>query len=189
MGCVYLIAFSSKKYYVGMTAHSVERRIREHECLAFGNGKSKRAVHRAMRVHEYSVSVIFRCENSDHLKMMEIQAIKHFGSLAPGGYNLTSGGDGSLSPSESTRMKLSKAGKGRIHSEETRMKISKANSGKKKSKEHVAKMRELMIGRTWSDERKRKFSEFRKGKKFSDEVKKLMSESAFKRWKILKERK
>lgn len=71
------------------------------------------------------------------------------------GYNDTLGGDGSI---------------GRKCSEETKVKISKARKGKKRKPESIEKMRKTITGRKHTEETKRKMSSAAKGKKKSKET-------------------
>ena len=69
------------------------------------------------------------------------------------GYNITSGGE-SNRHAQSSKDKISKANKGRVHTEETKRKWSKMRMG------HSSKLK----GRTLSEEHKRKISESLQGK-------------------------
>ena len=69
------------------------------------------------------------------------------------GYNITSGGE-SNRHAQSSKDKISKANKGRVHTEETKRKGSKMRMG------HSSKLK----GRTLSEEHKRKISESLRGK-------------------------
>ena len=69
------------------------------------------------------------------------------------GYNITSGGE-SNRHAQSSKDKISKANKGRVHTEETKRKWSKMRMG------HSSKLK----GRTLSEEHKRKISESLRGK-------------------------
>ena len=132
------------KQYVGI-AVDFERRRREHI-----SGHGSKIVHQA--IQKYGVdNLIFDVwyeGDEQWIKTMERRAILALDAMAPSGYNLTFGGDGSLGwrASEETRRKMSKARKGKKlgpHSAETCQKISEAHKGKKCSPEVLARLREM----------------------------------------------
>jgi hypothetical protein len=113
--------------------------------------------------------VIAEAQNREELLILEVLAIEFFGTLVPGGYNLTPGGD--FNPSEldwvnkkrSSGMKgrpphpnslaaVILANTGRAPSEEARKKMSAAGKGKPKSEEHRRKIGLALRGRTQSPE-------------------------------------
>ena len=58
------------------------------------------------------VEVLLECSNAD-LDFYETAMIKAYDSLAPRGYNLTSGGEGNKQFSEETRQKLAEYNRGK----------------------------------------------------------------------------
>jgi len=132
------------KQYVGI-AVDFERRCREH---ISGNGSQ--IVYQA--IQKYGIDNL-RFEawyqgDEQWIKTMERRVILALDTMAPSGYNLTFGGEGSLGwrASEETRRKMSEAHKGMKlgpPSEETRRKISEACKGRKCSPEEAGRLREL----------------------------------------------
>jgi group I intron endonuclease len=132
------------KQYVGI-AVDFERRCREHI-----SGRGSKIVHQA--IQKYGIdNLAFEAwyeGDEEWIKTMERRAILALHTLAPSGYNLTFGGEGSLGwrASEETKRKMSEARRGRKlgpHSEETRRKISEARKGKECSPEVLARLREM----------------------------------------------
>jgi hypothetical protein len=80
-----------------------------------------------------------------------------------------------VSPSEETRKKLSKAGKGKKRSEETRKKMSQAFRGKFVSEETKEKVRQANLGKKLSPETIRKREETRR-ERYKNAPKKVLSE-------------
>ena len=99
------------------------------------------------------------CYSEEEMNSDEQYYIKLFKTLWPNGYNLTEGGDGGI-PSEETRIKLSKAkkgkpahNKGKPMSEEQKKKISESHKG----------ISPVNKGIPMSEEQKKKLSEINKG--------------------------
>jgi group I intron endonuclease len=112
------------KKYVGLT-NSLSKRWNKHKNA---NG-SIPALHSAIK--KYGVENFDFCHyadtfGSDAAKFIEINLIRDLGTLAPLGYNLTSGGEGTLNPSIELRSKLSISHKGKLQSEETKKKRSES---------------------------------------------------------------
>ena len=82
---VYLITFSNGKSYVGVTS-DLRRRLREHRTGNF-------AVGAAMRKHSWTAQELF-CGTAEQCFAKEVQFIADLKTLSPGGYNLTTGGEG-----------------------------------------------------------------------------------------------
>jgi hypothetical protein len=85
--------------------------------------------------------------------------------------------------SEETKMKMSKAQKGRKLTEETKRKIGEANKGKYHSEETKKRLSEILngnkrsLGKHLTTEQKKKISETLKGRVFSEEHKRKISEA------------
>lgn len=119
--------------YIGATIQPFEQRLRGH----FDASKTKRNTLLAQAIREFgldnfSSEILRYARNSHELMYLEIQAIKAHGTLAPAGYNMTSGGKGTMDHRllESTKLLISQKAKGRICSEETKAKLSAALKGK-----------------------------------------------------------
>jgi predicted GIY-YIG superfamily endonuclease len=90
---LYVIAFPNNKEYVGMT-DDPRRRVKQHWKDA--RGGSAFAVHCAIRHFggKATFTIIEEAETRDAACELEVQLIAERGTLRPGGYNLTLGGDG-----------------------------------------------------------------------------------------------
>lgn len=160
------------KVYVGQTVSSLQKRWREH-CSAHSEC---RYVSRAIIKYgkeNFEIKVLAHCNSIEEMNHREQYYIKLFNTLAPSGYNLTSGG------SE------------RKFSLETRARISKSNSGvnngffgKNHTKETKLKLSELankrpppFLDRKHSDETKIRIGLAHKGKTESEETKRKKSVS------------
>lgn len=67
-------------------------------------------------------------------------------------------------------------------SEETKIKMSKAQKGKQVSEETREKIRQANLGKVYSEDLKKKMSEVRKGKPKSEATKAKMRKAALRRW-------
>ena len=160
-GIVYCVTNTSNgKKYVGQTTQKLSSRWRYHVKYAL-NG-SGNALHSAIRKYgqeSFTVKLLDSAISQEELNEKEIAHIVRENSLAPNGYNLTTGGD-HFTMSEAARKKISVARTGQTASvrtrqilskshtglkigpppEETRKKISKANTRKKQSSETCKKI-------------------------------------------------
>lgn len=177
MGFIYKITNNiNGKCYIGQTIKKPERRINRH----FGRSNCK-ALHNAIQKYgrdTFTFEILHETLNI-FLDDLEIAEIKRHNTLAPHGYNLTSGGEYKKVVSNQTRKKISDAAKARKrkpHSAEARQKISDANKGKIRTPEARQKISESMKGRTLSPEHCKKLSHAHKGKTLSPEHRKKLSE-------------
>lgn len=94
MACVYRISSPTGKSYIGATRKSAKGRYREH--VRSANRGSCNKIHRAIRKYgpENMKVETLVIGDIDYCFELEQKAIKGFGTLAPSGYNLTSGGQG-----------------------------------------------------------------------------------------------
>ena len=204
MGSIYKITNTvNGKAYIGQTRQDAEKtRIRDH--LA-GNSKGSLLVKQAIAKYgrdAFTYEILHDSIIPEFLDELEIEAIAKYSTIAPHGYNLTTGG-GSGSRSEQTLRKMSEAAKGnthwlgRKHTEESCQKISESkkghipwnkgkkglqtawNKGKKVSNPH-------WLGRKHTDEARQKMSDatkgqtaWNKGKKgvYTDETRQKISQS------------
>jgi group I intron endonuclease len=167
MGLVYRLDFSNGKTYIGITRQSARRRFIQHASLA-RNGQNT-ALYNAWRKHGAPrMSVIAECANDD-LHALEIRLIAEHATLAPAGYNSTTGGEISpmLFPDVVERIAAKK--RGQRHTKETRDKMSVSrsslaspNKGKTFSLEWRQNMADAQRGRTHPPEVKAKMSAARK---------------------------
>ena len=169
------------RYYVGQTKDFSKR-------LAYHRKNIKWVIGRAIRKHGIANFSHFVNEVPECLAdRFETNLISLFGSLAPNGYNIESGGNRykkmsdesrrknseahiGKRPTEETRRKLSEALRRRVRTAETGRRISEAKKGRKLhplSPEHRAKLSAAFKGRygPWT------------GKHHSEETRKKMSVS------------
>jgi group I intron endonuclease len=135
--CLYTITNQvNGKQYIGISSR-VARRWIEHK-----SGHGSKLVYQAIK--KYGLDALkfdIFCEGCEEdIKKLEVAMIETCNTLAPNGYNLTLGGEGSLGwkPSKETRRKMSAAHSGegnamfgKKHSEETRRKLSEKAKGRK----------------------------------------------------------
>ena len=157
MGYIYCITSPSLKQYIGQTKDSIKQRFKGHQKKSSNCTLLKRAAKKYG--WEYMVvEILVECP-TDELDKNEIECIELYRTLAPEGYNCTTGGESKKEYSEETRQKLSdgmkkahregRAGRydctGKKHTEETKQKIRKAAlkqytaNFRKKSKSHTRK--------------------------------------------------
>jgi len=154
MGYIYCITSPSSKQYIGQTKRKVTTRLREHKnkkssCYAISNAIKKYGWEHMV------VEILVECPNEE-LDKNEIECIELYRTLAPEGYNCTTGGESKKEYCDETRKKQSdgmkkahregRAGNydwtGKKHSEETKQKIRNASlkqyttDFRKKSKSH-----------------------------------------------------
>ena len=141
-GIIYVITnVVNGKQYVGQTKQSVVRRWRLHVRSTL-NG-STYVLHCAIRKYgaeEFIVKQIDSAESLAKLNEKEALHILQLKTLAPSGYNLTTGGD-SFKFSEETCRKISDSSKGKVILAKTRSKMSKAligHSVSAKTKEKIS---------------------------------------------------
>jgi group I intron endonuclease len=138
----------SGKCYVGQSK-DVFKRWKEHSNLA---AKKKYALQNAFVLYgidKFSFEVLEECDR-EMLNDKEVYWISCFDSVAPNGYNLTSGGGQGVTVSDETKAKQSAVRKGRKlrpRSEEHKANISAVRKGKKQSEEHKAKRSASMKGK------------------------------------------
>jgi group I intron endonuclease len=144
---IYKLTSPNDKSYVGQ-AFDFRRRFVEYKNLqksrigpAFQNALIK------YDFENFRLSIIAVFKTTSLLSVAEILAIWGEKTLAPNGYNLTSGGDGLQNPSEETRSKMSASHIGKNHTVETRMKMSTSRKGVKRSSETCAKMSAALKGK------------------------------------------
>lgn len=149
---IYKHTSPSGKSYIGQTKN-YHRRCNEHQtsagCVSFSNAIQKYTWERF--THEILVEHL----TIDEANILEEQLIKDHNTLAPNGYNLTTGGN-SRKCSDETKIKLSIARQLqpiRLHTEESKQKISDAKKGTISTKKGVP----------LSDEQKMKLSIAKKG--------------------------
>ncbi|MEK0351237.1 MAG: NUMOD3 domain-containing DNA-binding protein [Nitrosopumilus sp.] len=153
---IYQIWFpTSKKYYIGQTCN-IQKRMHEH--LRAGSVICKAL----WKYDDWQVAILHTCKSRDEANRIEIEEIRNFNSVAPNGYNLTRGGEGTTH-CEITKEKIRNARRGTHASKETKKKMREAKLGKNNhfygkhhTEESNEKNRKLHEGKTL-EERGHKF--------------------------------
>lgn len=116
MGCLYKLTSPSGKSYIGISLFSVEKRCAEHQAAARKGVRT--ALYAAIRRYgfeQFAVAVLAESDSWPALCEMERASITEHVTLAPSGYNMTTGGDGvnGIPPQsrELHRQKSSEAGR------------------------------------------------------------------------------
>lgn len=137
MGIIYLITNTiNQRRYVGKTECTLQRRWNNHKHSAKRGSSSY--FHKALRKYSadsFVVHTLACFENSEVLKQAEILFIAELQTLAPQGYNLTEGGDGTRGwiPTADTRLRMSAAKLGtKQPPEQIRNRIASLISGGKR---------------------------------------------------------
>ncbi len=152
MGCLYLLEAPSGKLYIGITSRTAFARFEEHCSDARCSSTKKYLIHKAILCYgpaSFKVTTLIESDDWQHLQSLEIEAVKNYKTLAPNGYNLTTGGDGRG---------------GMPLSSETIEKIRKANTGKVRTQAVIEATRLRALGKKCSDEAKLKISQALKGR-------------------------
>lgn len=158
-------------------------------------------ISKAIREHgpdSFQKKILHECESKEELNQAERACIAEQGTVWPGGYNMTNGGEG---PCELTRQKISSALRGRPRSAEHCAAISRGHTGLKRTekarqamseaqklraaqggfgpitKEHVEALRRANVGRKHTEESRRKMRENRKPRVIPDEERQRRSDS------------
>lgn len=131
MGCIYKITNTvTNKVYIGVTLRDPHIRWLEHQSRARYTHHTS-AFHSAIRKYgaeSFVLSILEESHDTEYLyKIAESHWITEYNSIAPNGYNLTSGGD-ARTMSDQLRAKISLAKMGHIVTESTRAKLSDYNN-------------------------------------------------------------
>lgn len=170
---VYVLCFPNGKLYVGRTVKTVEKRFQQHSGSSKPVGKAIRK-YGAVRV---CLVRLHRGLSWSEAGELEQFWITQLGTMNPGGYNLTGGGEGSL---------------GLRHTAESRHRMSCSHLGKPLAPEHrrrvlagrtkaVEAAAAICRGRPLSSEHRAKLSEARRGKPKSPEHRARLSAAHRKR--------
>lgn len=95
MGCLYMLTSPSGKSYIGITSKTADARWAKHREHAIGK-RDAGALYGAMRKYgpeSFTVKTLV-IGAWEYLCELEKAAIKAFGTMAPGGYNISAGGEG-----------------------------------------------------------------------------------------------
>lgn len=133
------------KQYVGQTRQPVRLRWRQHRK---DSRRRNTALANALRKYGhmmFTVKVLSVALNSSVLTTLEQFWIKELGTLVPGGYNLTEGGEGGQRSLE-TRAKMSVIAVRNSADTRARMLGNRHNVGRKQSREHVENKGLALLG-------------------------------------------
>ena len=164
MGQLYALDFPNGKRYIGITTKTAAERLKGHERDAPrekpGGGP---VLYRAWRKHGAPALTVLAIVDDADLLETEKRAIAVFGTLSPGGYNLTEGGDANPSKHPEVRAKMSAAATGRKQSPEMIAKRAAKNRGRKRPAEATARTAAARRGMKHSDAARAKMSAAHKG--------------------------
>lgn len=197
-GCLYALTFPNGKKYIGITSGTLRRRVNLHRSHA--NTGRPGAVYNAIRKYGaqgFDALPLVVASDWDYLCELEQKAIAAFGSMAPGGFNLTAGGEGfrgqTFTPERRVKMSEARKGKGTgprphargwSHSTEAKRKIAEAASAREFSPETRAKIGIKKIGNTnrvgqeVSAETRVKIANAQRGRIFTEEHRAKLSIAA-----------
>jgi len=152
MGQLYKLDFPSGKSYIGITLYKAEDRVRRsNDC------DSMRPICRAITkfgVANVKIEVLAETNSWDELCWLEMMAIAGLGTMAPAGYNITAGGDGTpgVEITKERRAGISAKLKGVPKSAAARAAMSKAQRGvaKKWTPEWKEAIRAANRGAQWN---------------------------------------
>lgn len=141
----------NKKLYVGLTTIELSERFKIHT----GKNSQCTALKEAIKyfgVENFTIEEIEKCSSLEELKMREEFWIKELSTLAPDGYNLTTGGE-CPRHSEITKQKMSATRKGKhphwatkaSNSKESRDKVADKLCDKERSQECKDKIKATLI--------------------------------------------
>lgn len=188
-GCLYALTFPNGKQYIGITSGTLRRRVNLHRSHA--NTGRPGAVYNAIRKYGtrgFDAKVLVVVSDWDYLCELEQKAIAAFGTMAPGGFNLTTGGEGApgqiYTPERRAQMSEARKGKGTgprlhargwSHNDATKRKISEAAKCREFSEETRAKIGAKKVGNTnrvgheVSAETREKIANAQRGRTFTEE--------------------
>lgn len=175
MGELYRLDFPSGKSYIGITRHTAQHRYKGHQACAAKSAKG--AVYQAWRKYGPPVLVVLAEMETDELYKAEQAAIAEHGTLTPGGYNITPGGDVPPSLTPSVAEKIAAKLRGTKLSQERKEAMRIIMTGRKASEESRARMSAAQRGKVISDAGRANMSEAAKRRRASPETKAAMSEA------------
>lgn len=136
MGELYRITFPNGKAYIGITSKTARLRLSGHRTEM--RAGSRCPVHRALKKWpDVTSETLVVSDDWAYLCDIERRAIKAFGTLKPGGYNLTEGGDGVVG----LRPRL-----GIPHTAESKAKMSARRKGRPLSPSQRANVVAALVG-------------------------------------------
>lgn len=129
MGVLYKLTSPSGKSYIGISSKDLDARWRKHVEHALGK-RDAGALYAALRKYgpdTFTREVLVEEEDWELLCNLERDAIKAHGTLSPGGYNMTIGGEGTVGVplSDEARAAISVAQRARFARPEEKAKLLK----------------------------------------------------------------
>ena len=104
MGIIYKIKSPSNKVYIGQTINTLKARIKHHKQNSSNCTLLKRAIN---KYGDEMVYEILETVQNESLDEREIHWIKYYNSLAPNGYNCSTGGNSKKELSDLLKNKIS----------------------------------------------------------------------------------
>ena len=167
---VYKITNSvNDKVYIGIT-ENLRTRWNIHKSHV--RNKLNRPLYNAMNkygIDKFKITTICSTKTREDMGIIEQQLIKEHNTMAPNGYNLTTGGEMAYTVSEETREKQRQRSLGRTHTKESRQKMSESLKGRVVSKETRQRISESSKGKVISKEVRQKMSDAKRGKYLPDD--------------------
>ena len=128
------------KCYIGKSVN-IPKRWKEHKALLRNGHHHNKHLQNAWDIYgEDSFRfIVLEYAKPEQLGELEIAYISKHNAFGDNGYNFTMGGDGGLlgmPKTEETRLKISRANKGRQHTPEEKARVSKSLKGRMLTEEH-----------------------------------------------------
>lgn len=169
-GAVYMITnVITGAAYIGLTRKTPEKRFAGHWKAS---KREDSVLYRAMRKYgrdAFSISILAFAENDEDLCRLEREFIEqHRTHVRNGGYNMTSGGEGSPDICDETRARMRHAAAQRLING-SREKIAISLKGRKRSPEAIEATAAKLRGRPLSEAHKALISRAHKGREISEE--------------------
>lgn len=176
-GCVYALLDESGCRYIGITTQDPQQRLyaHMHDAKRHESHKARWIAKLLREGTKPEIEILEDRVPEDLLHAREIEWIACLRAFGVRLTNATAGGEGVLSPSEETRLKMSKAHKGKRLSEEHRRNLSVAQFGRRHSEETKEKIRAASLRQVVSEETRQKISKANKGRKRSQEAREQSS--------------
>ena len=128
---VYVIWFPTGKrsnpYYIGI-AKNLKRRMFQH---ISSNGLVGNALN---KYNDWILKKLYTCKSYEEAFKLEIEEIRHYNCVAPNGYNLTKGGEGSTGCHFNHTDEAKEKMKNHFFTKEHRKKLSEALMGNRRAK-------------------------------------------------------
>jgi group I intron endonuclease len=159
-----VICLPSGRKYIGITSCSIRRRWNQHLSSARNrtyNGALLAAITK-YGAENFTIEHLCSARSWEDLCTVESILIEQWGTLAPSGYNLCTGGDGryGFKPSRESIEKSAAKHRGKPCHPNTRAAAIRTHKGKPKSVEMRAKLSASKLGIPRSAEVKRKLSDY-----------------------------